>query len=325
MALPAIETADLHKRFGAIQALAGLALRVERGEVYGLLGPNGAGKSTLLHLILGFLRPDRGRIRVFGGGPSAARSRVGYLPERVRYHTRFTPREYLHALGTFSGLGGKTLRSRRQSLLELVGLSGDADRRMGGFSKGMLQRFGIAQALIHEPELLLIDEPTSGLDPAGQREVIDLLMELRRRGHTILLCTHQIAEVKQICDRVGILSGHRLAAEERIDDLAKAQGVTVVTRGDSLPPQVAAQLLSLEPGVLISGREVQVKDDEAVQRQVLRILLDAGMTISELRPTGDPIEDLYVRVTVGRLTTRGAMSGEDNPGIASALGGSSKP
>ncbi len=302
--MAAIETVDLRKKFGAAQALDGLALRVEKGEVYGLLGPNGAGKSTLIHLLLGFLRPDHGKIKVFGLNPSAARNRVGYLPEQMRYHIRFTPREYLYSLGTFSNCGGKTLRSRSQSLLELVGLSKDADRRMSGFSKGMLQRVGIAQALIHEPELLLIDEPTSGLDPAGQREVLDLLKELRRRGHTILMCTHQISEVKQLCDRIGILSGRRLAAEERIDDLERSRGITIVPRCPSLPEEVITRLQALAPVAQLSKGEVQVRDDEAIQRQVLRIVLDAGITIAELRPTGDPIEDLYVRVTVGKLATQ---------------------
>ncbi|MHB1415817.1 MAG: ABC transporter ATP-binding protein, partial [Chloroflexota bacterium] len=306
-----IETSDLRKRFDAVQALDGLSLRVEEGEVYGLLGPNGAGKSTLMHLLLGFLRPDRGRIRVFGAAPSAARNRVGYLPERVRYHTHLTPREYLHALGTFSNLHGKDLKNRCQSLLELVGLAKDGDRRMSGFSKGMLQRVGIAQALVHEPDLLLIDEPTSGLDPAGQREVLDLLTELRRRKHTILMCTHQIAEVKQLCDRMGILSGGRLAAEARVDDLMRARGVTITVREQSLPPKTAAQLQSLAPAVQTAGRGVQVQDDEALQRQVLRTLLDADLTVAELRPTGDPIEDLFVRVTVGKLATQVGTSPED--------------
>ncbi len=310
VAAPVIETSDLHKRFDAIYALEGLTLTVRQGEVYGLLGPNGAGKTTLLHILLGFLRPDRGQVRVFGRRPSAARARVGYLPERVRYHVRFTPREYLLALGRFSGLGGKSLKSRCESLLELVGLSADADRRMGGFSKGMLQRLGIAQALVHEPELLLIDEPTSGLDPAGQREVIDLLSELRHRGHTVLMCTHQIPEVKQLCDRIGILSGRRLAVEERVDDLARLQGVTITVRGQSLSDEIALQLRTVDPLIQISGREVRVRDDEVLQRQVLFTLLDSGMSIAELRPTGDPIEEMFVRVTVGRLSTRETVQAE---------------
>ena len=182
----AIAAVDLHKRYASLQVLRGLTLHVPAGEVYGILGPNGAGKSTLVHLLLGFLRPDSGQVRIFGRSPAAARDRLGYLPERVRYHSHFTAREYLQALGAFGDLRGRALADRCRTVLIQVGLAAAADRRIGGFSKGMLQRLGIAQAILHEPELLLIDEPTSGLDPAGQHEMIELVADLGRRGHTIL-------------------------------------------------------------------------------------------------------------------------------------------
>jgi ABC-2 type transport system ATP-binding protein len=216
MPIYAVEAVELCKRFGPVPVLEGLTLRVAAGEVYGLLGPNGAGKSTLLHLILGLLRPAAGEVCVLGTTPEAARSRIGYLPERPRYHTHLSGRDYLRTLGRLSDLHGAALASRCDELLALVGLLGAAERRVGHYSKGMLQRLGIAQALLHEPELLLVDEPSAGLDPAGQREIVDLLATLRRQGRTILMCTHQLAEAHELCDRVGVLASGRIEAEARV-------------------------------------------------------------------------------------------------------------
>jgi ABC-2 type transport system ATP-binding protein len=233
----AVEAIDVRKRLGTVCVLDSLTLRVEAGEVYGLLGPNGAGKSTLLHVILGLLRPDRGTLRVLGTAPERARARVGYLPERPRYHAHFAPLEYLRALGALSDLSGPELEARCRDLLALVGLSDAASRRLGQFSKGMLQRFGIAQALLHAPDLLLVDEPSSGLDPAGQREIVDLLLALRRQGHTIVMCTHHLGEAHQLCDRVGVLSRGRLAAEVVVASAGGIGGLEALyiaaTRGDS--------------------------------------------------------------------------------------------
>src|SRR6266511_2953974 len=275
--MAAIEATDIHKRFGPLAVLQGLTLRVERGEVYGLLGPNGAGKSTLIHLLLGFLRPDHGRLTLLDTAPTAARSRLGYLPERLNYYAYCTAREYLADMGAFSGLRGPALAQRCRVLLQQVGLAAAVDRRIGGFSKGMLQRLGIAQALIHDPELLLIDEPTSGLDPAGQHELIELLSALRLQGHTILLCSHQLAEVEALCDRVGILRGGRRAAEARV-----------------------AELCALGPAVAVDGREIHIGGEDALQQRVLRALLDAGIGIAELRPSGAGLVDLYLKVTHGQ-------------------------
>lgn len=297
--MTAIEAVDIRKRFGPVRALDGLTLRVEEGEVYGLLGPNGAGKSTLIHLLLGFLRQDGGQIAVFGASPASALRRIGYLPERVRYHVHFTPREYLRALGALTDLHGRRLADRCETVLQLVELTGAADRRMGTFSKGMLQRLGIAQALIHDPDLLLIDEPTSGLDPAGQREVIDLMVELRGQGRTILMCSHQLPEVERLCDRVGVLSGSRLAAEARVRDLAATGGVRIVPRSGRLPEAIDLELRSLGPLVQADGREVRVGNDEAMQTRVLRMLLDAGVSIGEVASMASGVEEMYIRVTRG--------------------------
>jgi ABC-2 type transport system ATP-binding protein len=288
----AIAARDVRKSYGGEPVLRDFTLRIGSGVCYGLLGRNGAGKSTLLHLLLGLLRPERGEIRVLGVPPGRALHRVGYLPERVRYHTQFSPREYLRALGGASGLPPRTLSGRADDALALVGLAADADRRLGEFSKGMLQRFGIAQSLLSDPELLLIDEPTSGLDPAGQFEVLDILERVRERGHTILMCTHQIPEAERLCDTVGVLSGGRLAAEARVADLA-ARGARIVVRAASIPDDNARRVQRVAPTAEIAGREIRVRADDIQQEAALRALLDAGVAVAEFRPLVGGIEALY--------------------------------
>ncbi len=313
----AIEATDIRKRYGSLGVLDGLTLRVAEGEVYGLLGPNGAGKSTLIHLLLGFLRPQGGQIRVLGESPRAVLRRVGYLPERVRYHSHFSPREYLRALGALTDLHGQQLSTRCEYVLQLVDLVKAADRRLGTFSKGMLQRLGIAQALIHDPELLLIDEPTSGLDPAGQREMVDLMVELRSQGRTILMCSHQLPEVERLCDRVGVLSGHRLAAEARVRDLAATGGVRIVPRNGRLSDGILSQLRSMGPSVRADDREIRVGNDEGLQSRVLRLLLDSGLAIAEVAPIVSGVEEMYIRVTRGAGPAR-AQVGTAPAGTAEA-------
>src|SRR3954468_8368528 len=238
----AIEIENLYKSYDSLPVLSGLNLRVPQGQVYGLLGPNGSGKSTLIHLLLGFLRPNRGTLRVFGQQDlEQVRGRIGYLPERLRYHLRYSGREYLRYLGQFSDLPRSQLSARVEQELGAVGLLDAADRQLATYSKGMLQRLGIAQALFSDPDILLIDEPTSGLDPAGQREMLNLLAEVRSRGHTIFLTTHFLAEIEQLCDKVGILFGGQLAAEVDVQAVRAPGRHTLITVTDTTP-EVAARL-----------------------------------------------------------------------------------
>ena len=294
MSTDAIEIEDLSKSYGNTQVLCGLSLRVPTGEVYGLLGPNGAGKSTLLHLLLGFLKPSSGSMRVLGSSsPDKVRAQIGYIPERQRYHTRYTAREYLRFIGEFSGLGGTDLAERVDAELRTVGLADDADRSMGVFSKGMIQRVGVAQALLCDPALLLIDEPTSGLDPVGQREVLDLLATLRDRGHTVFLCTHYLHEIEQLCDRVGVLAGGKLAVETTVRDL-RAPGGSAVIEVDMIGTELRGSLEALGRGVSCDLRTVRIRQNTPqLQAMVLRQLLDAGVAIISLEPMESPLEQLY--------------------------------
>lgn len=204
-----------------IVAVRDLSMHVGKGEVYGLLGPNGSGKSTTLKILLGLVTATRGATRVFGEESRSVRSRrdVGYLPENPYFYKFLTGAETVRFFGKLSGLGGDALEARVTELLELVGLTDAARRRVGSYSKGMLQRIGLAQALVQDPGLLVLDEPTAGVDPVGSREIRDLILELKTRGKTVLLCSHLLSQVQEVCDRVGILARGSLVREGRVEDL----------------------------------------------------------------------------------------------------------
>jgi ABC-2 type transport system ATP-binding protein len=212
----------------SIVAVRDLNLRVEAGEVYGLLGPNGSGKSTTLKIILGLISPTRGRTEIFGRNSSLVESReaVGFLPENPYFYKYLTGAETLRFLGRLCGLGGAQLKNRVAELLELVGLTNARDRRLGTYSKGMLQRIGLAQALINGPKLVVLDEPTAGVDPAGSREIRNLIVDLKRRGITVLLSSHLLAQVQEICDRIGILAKGVLVREGRLEELIAIENQT---------------------------------------------------------------------------------------------------
>lgn len=222
-----------------VMAVRNLSIEIGRGEVYGLIGPNGSGKSTTMKALLGLLKPSQGSCRVFGHDASKvdARSHVGYLPENPYFFKHQTARETLMFYGKLCGMRGAELKARVLDLLELVDLEDAADRRLGGFSKGMLQRIGLAQALIQNPPLVVLDEPTAGVDPIGSRQIRDLILSLKDRGVTVFLCSHLLEQVQEVCDRVGIihrgevlsqgsvaeLCGTAGQVELRVEDLAEAK------------------------------------------------------------------------------------------------------
>ena len=211
-----------------VVAVRHLDLRIEPGEVYGLLGPNGSGKSTTLKIILGLVSPTRGRTEIFGRDSSLVESReaVGFLPENPYFYKYLTGKETLRFFGKLCGLTGSRVRERAEQLLELVGLMNARDRRLSTYSKGMLQRIGLAQALIHEPKLLVLDEPTAGVDPAGSRDIRNLIVDLKRHGITVLLSSHLLTQAQEICDRVGILANGMLVREGRLEELIAIENQT---------------------------------------------------------------------------------------------------
>ena len=223
----AIEIDDLSVRFNErgqrVDALCGLSLRVGEGTVYGFLGPNGAGKTTTMHVLLGFIGFDSGSARVFGEDVrrSLARARIGYLPENPQTYPFLTGRELLLMAGRLFGLRGKTLQGRAESLLEQVSLAGAADRRIGTYSRGMMQRIGLAQALINDPDLVILDEPTGGMDPLGRMDIRGIIADLKKRGKTVFFSSHELSEVELVCDHLAIVKDGRVAVEGAAGELVK--------------------------------------------------------------------------------------------------------
>jgi ABC-2 type transport system ATP-binding protein len=224
----------LHPSRGIV-AVKDLDLRIEPGEVFGLLGPNGSGKSTTLKIILGLVSPTRGRTEIFGRDSRLVESReaVGFLPENPYFYKYLSGEETLRFFGRLCGLGGTGLKKQINELLELVGLTRARKRRLATYSKGMLQRIGLAQALIHDPRLVVLDEPTAGVDPAGSREIRDLILDLKRRGITVLLSSHLLAQAQEICDRVGILADGVLVREGHLQELIAIENQTELVIADA--------------------------------------------------------------------------------------------
>lgn len=235
----AIETVALTKVFpdwwgrAKVVAVDDLNLQIGYNEIYGFLGPNGSGKTTTLKMVLNLLHPSKGHAFVLGGmcdNPEIS-SRVGYLPEESYLYRYLTARETLDFYGRIFGLPREVRKDRIETLLEMVGLAGMGNRPVGTFSKGMARRIGLAQALINDPDLLILDEPTAGMDPMGTRQMKDLFVELARRGKTILLCSHLLADVEDICDRIGILYGGKMQVEGPVRELLQHQDQTEIRTG----------------------------------------------------------------------------------------------
>jgi len=265
MSTPAVQIEGITKTFPVplrrqrVMAVKKLSLSVQPGEVYGLLGPNGCGKSTTLKILLGLVTPNSGRALIFGKDSREYRSRrdVGFLPENPYFYKFLTAAETLAFYGKICGLSGKTLATRIDELIELVGLRDARDRRVGGFSKGMLQRIGLAQALIQDPGLVVLDEPTAGVDPAGSHQIRDLILDLKKRGKTVLLTSHLLEQVQEICDRVGIMARGEMIREGSLDDLVRVKNQTEFVI-ENAPPELTAQIQNLvaqSPARLVATRQ----------------------------------------------------------------------
>jgi ABC-2 type transport system ATP-binding protein len=257
-----------------VVAVRDLTLEVAAGQVYGLLGPNGSGKSTTLKVILGLVSPTRGRAEIFGRDSSLVESRelVGFLPENPYFYKFLTGEETLRFYGKLCGLHGPRLRERVAELLELVGLTSARDRRLRGYSKGMLQRVGLAQALLQDPKLVILDEPTAGVDPAGSREICDLILNLKKRGVTVLLSSHLLGQVQEICDRVGILADGVLVREGRLADLIGIENqIELILENAS--PELLRQIESI-----VKNSPARVIEQRRPQTTLERLFLETTKT-----------------------------------------------
>ena len=247
---PAVTISGLTKAFAlpgirnktTVTAVDDLSFTVAPGEIYGLIGPNGSGKSTTMKVLLGLMAPTSGETAIFGRDSRdfAARTDVGYLPENPYFYKHLTAKETLHFYGKLCGLKRAALRERTDELLALVDLETARDRRLGGYSKGMLQRIALAAALVGSPRMVVLDEPTAGVDPAGSRKIRDLVISLRERGITVFLCSHLLAQVQEVCDRIGIIARGRMVKEGTVDELLSVKDETEILLRHATPEALAA-------------------------------------------------------------------------------------
>ncbi len=300
----AIAIEGLTKRYRAglrmrtVNAVASASFEVKRGEVFGFVGPNGAGKTTTIRAILGLIRPTSGSITVLGTRmpDRAVRAKIGFLPESPYFYDYLSARELVDLAGRLAGLGRAERRRRGDVLLERVGLARDADRPMRKYSKGMLQRAGLAQALVHEPEVVILDEPMSGLDPVGRKDVRDLILELRDAGRTVFFSTHIIPDVEAICDRVGFIVGGRVVDVGPVADLlgAKVLGTDVVLRADDAA--LAALPLTGERTRRVGDLVTVALGADADVGGFLRVAAAQTMIVS-VTPRKESLEELFLRWT----------------------------
>jgi ABC-2 type transport system ATP-binding protein len=294
----AIQTTDLRKEFDENIAVRGLTLQVQQGEVFGFLGPNGAGKTTSIKMLLGLVAPTSGSATLLGAplGDRATRARIGFLPEHFRFHDWLSANEFLDLHGQLYAMPAARLRQRIDELLDLVGLSPYRDKQLRTFSKGMLQRIGLAQALLNDPALVFLDEPTSGLDPVGRRLVRDMIANLKKRGTTIFLNSHLLSEVEITCDRVAFIKHGEVIRVSELKTLVN--GATSVTvRASGLTPSVLDGLRRWGKDLRADGNQVTLTvADESVLPAINRYLVAQNVAVYALTPQHLSLEDLFMQI-----------------------------
>lgn len=329
-----VETRELRKSYGRIQALKGVSLSVQKGQIYGLLGQNGAGKTTLIKILLGIAKKTDGDAALLGeaAGSTDVRRRVGYLPEDHQfpnYHTGYSLMEFY---GTLYGVSKDDRRKKIPETLELVGIAGRMNSKIKTYSKGMKQRLGIAQSLLHDPEVIFLDEPTDGVDPIGRREIRELMGRLKEKGHTIFLNSHLLGEVELICDRVAILQRGQLIREGTIEELTKQKGRFEVglAAGQEFPEREANALgyaiKKLPPANVPKGSppppeiwEAGLTDGQTIDK-LIHLLFEKGLNLRHLIERKHSLEEVFM------TTVEGAEPGVDRPRgrKATAVGGSDR-
>ena len=288
-------------------ALKDLTLRIEPTMSFGLLGENGAGKSTLVRLIMGFILPTRGELSVLGERKvNLAHPRIGYLHERPYVELRFTGHAYLTYMAQLSGYWGNLNTRRVGEVLDLVGLSSASHKKLGGYSKGMLQRLCIAQALLTEPEFLILDEPTAGLDPYSQWEIRQVINELRQRGKSLLICSHYLAEIEMLCDTVGILQHGRLIQSGAVKDLVRTPDAVEILLSDELVASEIVARLQIGEHVLEMERNL-LRIRANAQQVVLAALVRAEIPLQALNPQSRTLEEVYIQTTRPEIRKSGEI------------------
>ena len=309
--MPALSVSSLSKTYrtgllrrSAVQALDGVSLAVEKGAIFGLLGPNGAGKTTLVKILLGLVHPTSGTARLFDrpAGNPTARQRSGFVPENHRFPGFFTAVQTLHAYGRLADVPRAERTDRIPALLERLDLEGRGDSKVKTFSKGMLQRLGLAQALLNDPDLLFLDEPTGGVDPVGRRAIRDIVLELREEGKTIFLNSHLLSEVEKVCTQIAILREGSLVRQGSVEELTAAERVYDLI-ATPIPDSIRNDAdLPLAPAPDGSSPELDLKqyrvraDDRATLNAVLDRLRGADVEIESITPLRQSLEDYFIDV-----------------------------
>jgi len=281
-----------------VEAVRGVSFEVRRGDIFGFLGPNGAGKTTTIKMLTGLIFPTAGKATILGEPvPSPdAMGKVGFLPENPYVYPYLTPREFVSLCGRLNGLSGRTLHAAVERVIERLGITYAMDRRVGALSKGMLQRTGLAAALVHSPELLILDEPMSGLDPVGRKEVRDLIVEESRAGRTVFFSSHILSDVELLCDHVCILRKGEVVAGGSMEDLLGSDSrCSEITLAD-VPDELVADLSALASTAERLGKSLvlDVQGDEGV-KTILQRALASNLRIESLHPKRETLEDIFVR------------------------------
>ncbi|MCA9601653.1 MAG: ABC transporter ATP-binding protein [Polyangiales bacterium] len=302
-----VEVRDLHKTFRIgffrkrIDAVRGIDFEVKHGEIFGLLGPNGAGKTTTIKMLLRLIFPTSGSVRIFGRSNADRESmrRIGYMPENPYVYQYLKPLEFLDLCGRLVGMDAATRRKRSAELIERIGLGHAVDRPVGRFSKGMTQRIGLAQALLHDPEVLILDEPMSGLDPVGRKEIREILFEQRQRGKTLIFTSHILSDVETLCDRVTIISRGKVMAAGALSDLLRPEVRQVEFEFESVDDALRNAIRELGATIRDEKKSVHVvvEGDQAVPR-VLELVQAGHAKLLAMTPKRETLEDLFVRNAV---------------------------
>lgn len=301
-----IQTSHLTKRYGAKIAVNDLNLSIRKGEVFGLLGPNGAGKTTTILMLLGLTEPTAGRATIAGcdctRNPLEVKSIVGYLPDNVGFYTDMTGRQNLRFTGRLNGLGGQELEDRIDALLERVGMTEAADKKTGTYSKGMRQRLGIADVLIKDPQVIIMDEPTLGIDPEGMRELLNIIRDLSvKDGRTVLISSHQLQQIQQVCDRVGIYVEGTLVACGTLAELEAhiQKNGTYLLEVDVEPcdDQILGMLAGQDGilGIAKEGRRFMITSKKDIRPQLTKFLGEHDYTVMHLHQRSGDLDEIYRR------------------------------
>lgn len=301
-----IETKDLSKEYNAgrlskqkVNALNNFTFTVNEGEIFGLLGPNGAGKTTLIKILLAITFPTRGTAKVFGMDASNSKwkSKVGYLPENHKFPSYLTGEQVLNYYGRLSGLkSGVGFNKKIDEMLEVMNLTKWKNTKIKKYSKGMMQKLGLAQSMLNEPDLIFLDEPTDGVDPIGRKEIRDILIDLKKKGKTIFLNSHLLSEVEMICDRVAILNKGDLIKEGNVDDLTKSEDIFIIETIEPIGMEVKRKIMALDANAGIGENEIHTEIGIESVNKVVDILRKSNIKLKSLQQKTNTLEELFINV-----------------------------